>query len=199
MTPLQELLNQADASLADRIERLAAVINMSDSVSGAGFKQEVLGWMKKPDLTSLALGIAGRIGLVEIAEQVYQKLQIKSLPAADYSRFMLALGELDYSQAADLIERRFLRGKTRSAATIALMQLAPSRTGSSFSWYEQKDPEKGARVAGIGILARYARKGVIGARECFRFVPPVMLNRIPEYFDVPRELAEDLQDYIRLI
>ncbi len=196
MTSFQELLRQKDTSLADRIERLGKVAEAASGSQKMQYRQEVVSWMSNPNLESLAIGLAARVDAQELAPQIYEVLLQEGLSEGEHSRAMLALGELGYAPAADDIAK-FLKGKTKNAATIALMIVAPEKTVDAFAEYQALNPQEGARVAGIGLVNAYKRRNIDAVKACLPSIPEDLLKDAKKYTPLPSDVVKAIDDYTR--
>lgn len=192
---LQELLNQADASLADRVERLAEIILQSPVDAQADYRREVAAWIEQPERERLGVSLAGRLGMEEVAEQVYEGLQRRNLPASHHAALILALGQIGHRVAKRYIADNFLKGRTKAAATIALLLLDPEMARESLQLY---DAQEGMRIAGIALLECYALRSPEEAKHLVGFIPPDFLKGMSEFYDIPPDLGAEIAKYVRL-
>lgn len=131
----------------------------------------------------------------EEAAKYLHRLSQKNLPASEYSGAISALGELEYAPAVDTIVR-YLRGKTRAAATVALMRISPERAKPALEEYVARNLNEGVAVAGIGLLDHYRKHGDDGLLERIRAVPKEILVQVPKRMKLPEDLAARLEEII---
>lgn len=146
-----------DSGFCERVERLAGVC------SGALAREELSDWFQDPLKLRTTVDIAGIAGLKEFAPRIFALLQQEGFPAGDYCRFLIALGYMDYRPAVPVFVK-FLRGKTRVAATVALAFTAPEKV--SFDFYASN--KEGPIVVGLCLSEVYARKGLEVVRHLCR-------------------------------
>lgn len=194
-------------SFADGIDYLVNLIVRTAPKDRARFENEVLEWAGQPETRQLASGIAGGVNLRSPSPQLRERLgpalhadiKQQGLTAEEYNSAIIALGELEYEPATELIATRFLDARlgTKNASTYALMLLAPERTGIPFQGYALEAPDEGARVAGVGLRVCYTRKGLDETRRRMSFIHPGVLGRITAWHHLPSQLKAELDDYTR--
>lgn len=197
MPTLRDQLKQRDESLADCVERLAAVVSTASPNVQKHYRTEILDFLNHPETVRLGTGLAGKIGVNESAEILHQRLRIPSLTAGDYNSYLLALGQLGYEKAANTIEAYFLQGKTKAAATVALLLIDPLRAEPVMHDYAASRPAEATAVAGIALLEQYNKGGLGSITLCTQAVPKDLLKRVPAMFKLPKELSSYLRDYTR--
>lgn len=197
MPTLRDQLKHRDESLADCVERLAIVVSTASPGVQKRYRNEILDFLNDPETVRLGTGLAGKVGVNESAEILHQRLRIPSLTAGDYNSYLLALGQLGYDKAANTIEAYFLQGKTKAAATVALLLLDPIRAEPIMHDYSASRPAEATAVAGIALLEQYNKGGLGSVVRCTQAVPKTLLKRVPAMFKLPKELSSYLRTYTR--
>jgi hypothetical protein len=197
MPTLRDQLTRHDESLADCVERLAIVVGTASPSVQKRYRTEILDFLNHPETVRLGTGLAGKVGVNESAEILHQRLRIPSLTAGDYNSYLLALGQLGYGKAANTIEAYFLQGKTKAAATVALLLLDPLRAEATLHDYAVDNRAEGTAVAGIALLEQYEKGGLNSVAPCTQAIPKQLLKRVPAMFALPKELASYLRAYTR--
>ena len=197
MPTLRDQLKQRDESLADCVERLAIVVSTASPNVQKRYRNEILDFLNDSETVRLGTGLAGKVGVNESAELLHQRLRVPNLTAGDYNSYLLALGQLGYDKAANTIEAYFLQGKTKAAATVALLLLDPLRAEPVMHGYAASRPAEATAVAGIALLEHYGKGGLNSILPCAQAVPKDVLRRVPLMFKLPKELASYVRTYTR--
>ena len=194
MTSLRDHVPGPGESLADYIERLAVVVHNATPSVQSRYHTEILEWMKQPEVEALAAGLVGRIGIQEGAQAIFEKLNTPGLSPYDCNRYILALGQLGYEPAAERING-FLHGKTRAAATVALLLIDPERAAEAIAAYPQERPEEATCLVGIALLEHYEKNGMDGMSRRANVIPEAVIKDIKRFFELPNELNWFLEHY----
>lgn len=197
MASLRDLLKSDDASLADRIERLASAINSATPDARKQYRREVVSWLHQPPLEPLATGLVGRLGYEECAQLLHERVQAPGIQPHQKNRYAIALGQLAFAPAADQLECMLRKQKTRAAATVALLLIDPKRAAEQFKSYAVENPEEGSRLAGVGLVEHYRKHRLAGMEERLRVIPSDLLVRVPRYSSLPEDFQRYLDDYTR--
>lgn len=178
-------------SLADYVARVAPTIR--------GKKQyinDVLDMMRAPSTEAEGVAFAGALPVPAAAPEIDRRLQVEQLGAGAYNRYLIALGQLNYHPAANAIEAYFLRGRTKAAATVALLLIDPERAKAPFEEYRQRNSARGARLAAVGLSEYFSRHGTDRLEERMDAIPVPLLKKSLRLIK-PEELRTLVQGYTR--
>ncbi|MEM4239864.1 MAG: hypothetical protein QXM31_02365 [Candidatus Woesearchaeota archaeon] len=183
-------------SLADRIERLSSILQSANHSERQAYYREISDWLESPRDRPLATGLSGRLGIRKNAPEILKLLQASTDPY-ECSKYILALGQLEYIPAAELIRSRFLRGKTRNAAMVALMLINPASVKYEFREYAQQDQKRAAVLAGIVLEEYHTKHGLKGIQWYLSVIPKEVLKKVPSLFRLPSGLLDCVRNYTR--
>ncbi|MEM2916403.1 MAG: hypothetical protein QXT19_03555 [Candidatus Woesearchaeota archaeon] len=183
-------------SLADRIERLASIVQSANSSERQVCYNEIADWLGRPRDRPLAIGLSGRLGIQNNAPEILKLLQASNDPY-ECSKYILALGQLEYAPATELIQSKFLHGKTRNAAMVALMLINPASVKYEFKEYAQQNQKHAVVLAGIVLEEYHARHGLKGTKQYLSVIPKEVLRKVPSLFRLPSVLLDSVRNYSR--
>jgi len=198
MASLREIRPEPGESLADFTERLAVVFQAASTAAQECYRAEIRGLIRTPEAETLGVGLVGKLDIVDRAPIIFQRLTAPGLPAGDYNRYLIALGQLFYEPAASTIEAQFLRGKTKAAASVALLLIDPARAKAPFRDYAQRKPDEGTALAGVGLLEYHGKKGLAGIESRVDAIPDELIRGTSDLFYFPAGLTTFLNSHKRL-